>query len=281
MEVLVEADDGHRFALFLVAAEGDGPVVLFFPAMGVRAEKYVTLGQAFGERGCCFAIAELRGHGTSSLRAARGCNYGYREMVEHDWPAALAALRARFPDRGVVLMGHSLGGQLSCLYAAAHPGEIEAVVLTAACSVYYRNFHKRYAFRLLLAVIAPIVGLLGYFPGDRLGFARREGARVMRDWAHQGRTGRYRIAGSAYDYEALLAELALPVLAVSIDGDQFCPPAAVAHLCDKLVAAEVDRMHLDGFGEPGSGPHFAWLKRPGAIVATVLDWLSPQRAKTL
>jgi len=275
VEIEIEAADGHRFGMRVFAAETNGPVVLFSPAMGVRAEKYARLGEAFADAGVTFCAIDLRGHGTSSVRAARRCDYGYREMVEVDLPAALAAVKARFPSRAVYLMGHSLGGQMSCLFAAAHPDSVDGVILTAACSVYYRNYHIRLRFRFLLTVMGTIVSLFGYFPGDRLRFARREGATVMRDWAYQGRTGRYRIIGSARDYEALLGAVPVPVLAVSMVGDLFAPPAAVDHLCAKLRRATVTREHLRiGDPSPGSAPHFTWLKHPVPIVAAVKDWLS-------
>ena len=58
---------------------------------------------------------DLRGQGRSSERASHFADFGYREMVEIDLPAAIAALRGRYPNRPLLLVGHSLGGQLATL----------------------------------------------------------------------------------------------------------------------------------------------------------------------
>lgn len=54
---------------------------------------------------------ELRGQGTSSLRAGRDCNWGYEDAIRNDWPAMVAAVRERSGGRPLYLFGHSLGRQ--------------------------------------------------------------------------------------------------------------------------------------------------------------------------
>ena len=75
---------------------------------------------------------------------------------------------------------------------------------------------------------------LGYFPGDQLGFGGKAARTQIRDWSHQGATGKYRPQGANFDYEAALKQLDIPVLAISIDGDQFAPWEAIAHLFGKF-----------------------------------------------
>lgn len=72
-----------------------------------------------------------------------------------------------------------------------------------------------------------------------------------------------------------LAALRLPVLAVSIDGDRYAPPAAVDQLCAKMGSAEVERWHFDpaAAGQRGIN-HFRWARQPDPIVARVRAWVA-------
>lgn len=56
---------------------------------------------------------DLRGHGTSSVRTGRGVDFGYETMVARDWPASIWVARECCSAGPIVLLGHSLGGQLS------------------------------------------------------------------------------------------------------------------------------------------------------------------------
>ncbi len=277
----VETPDGHRFRIMCYHGERaeQAPLLLIWPAMGTRARNYKLLAEALCQRGCWAAVAELRGHGTSSLRARHGCDYGYREMLRQDWEMAVQSLERAYPGRPLYLVGHSLGGQLSLLYAALQPQRTAGVILLAACSVYYRCYGRRsWPFRVLLTMVRPLVGVFGYFPGKRLGFAGREGAQVMRDWASQGKSGRYRIRGEREDMEALLARLRKPVLAIEFVADQLAPPAAVTHLLNKLDQAEISRFSFDVDDARQGHEHFDWFRSPFPIADHVVSWIKARKS---
>jgi len=245
------------------------------PAMGVPASKYRKLGQSLASRNIIFVVADLRGHGTSSIRASRKNDYGYDEMLNLDMCTAVTTLKARYPNRPLYLVGHSLGGQLSCLYAAAGKERVAGVVLVAACSVYYRHFGRvKYGLRFLFTLVRPVVTCWGYFPGKRLGFAGREATRVMRDWTHQGRTGKYQILNNSCDYETHLARMQHPLLALSFAEDTFAPQAAVTHLTQKMRQAEVTQHHVTlPRGESQKSTHFTWLYQPDPVADRIESWL--------
>jgi predicted alpha/beta hydrolase len=254
---------------------GRGPLVIM-PAMGVAARFYRDLAQGFAAGGRPVVIGELRGHGDSGVTAGRGVDFGYREMIEEDWPLALLAARRQWPERAPVLLGHSLGGQLSLLYAARHPQAVAAVVTIASCSVHHAGFDGVGALAVwgYVRFARLVADGLGYFPGHRLGFAGREARGVIRDWAAQSATGRYELGGGATDWEALLAAATTPTLIASIDSDRFAPRRAVDNLAAKLVAAPVTRAHWASadLGDPRFD-HFTWAKRPAGVIARVEAWL--------
>jgi predicted alpha/beta hydrolase len=263
------------FRLFRSDA-AEAPLVLCLSALGVRAAYYEPLARALAAHGCHALTADLRGLGESSVRPGRGCDFGYRELVEEDLPALFAsAARVVGPVPRIVL-GHSLGGQLGLLHASAHPGSTTAVALVASGAIDFRGFPFPSNLKILASVHAVrlVSSVLGYFPGSKLGFGGTEARTVMRDWARNGRTGEWRLAGSSRDYEALLASLGLPVLAVSFEEDAYAPRGAVAKLLAKVAGAKVTHWHL-GARELGldSIGHFDWVKKSAPVVARLAPWI--------
>lgn len=112
--------DQHRFdATIYPPADAAAPVLIFFSALGTPAKVYRHLGRALSQAGVQVCAPDWRGIGSSSVRAARASDFGYRHLVELDMAAAIAGVRQRFPQAAIWLSGHSLSGQLALLAAAA------------------------------------------------------------------------------------------------------------------------------------------------------------------
>lgn len=255
----------------------EAPIALLVPAMGVEARFYRRLAQPLAQRRIRLVISELRGHGRSDVRPGRHLDFGYASMIEHDLPAAVDAIEARFPDAERWLLGHSLGGQLSALFCATHPDRVAAFVTVAACSIHWRAYPGHLQLPILIStqLAAVIARSLGSFPGHRLGFAGHEAQGVIRDWARQARSGRYRLSGSGIDYERVLAGCTTPGLLLSLQGDEaFAPPSAVAHLASKLPPRCVHRHLEDRALSELPRTHFDWVRTPGVVLDAVIPWLS-------
>ncbi len=270
----VRSSDGAECdATVFAAADASAPVLLIWPAMGTSARFYQPLAEALAASGLNAVTADLRGIGSSSLRASRRVDFGYARMAEQDWPAAVATVRARFPGAPLYLLGHSLGGQLSALYAAADSRHVAGVLLIACSSVYYRGWSglRRWSLLALTQTAALLASLLGYFPGKRLGFAGTEAKTVMLDWAQLARSGRFQLRGTQTDYEAALRQLRRPVLGISFEHDDFAPHAAAQNLLEKIPAARHLKLSAQDSGAKLN--HFNWVKRPDLIVPRIKDWL--------
>jgi predicted alpha/beta hydrolase len=230
----VTTADKHNFALRWTPAESAGQprVILICPALGVRASYYDGVALALARSGVTAVVMELRGQGTSSLRAGRGTDWGYEDHVRHDWPAAIAAVQEKFPGAPLYLFGHSLGGQLSALFMARNPTVASGLILVACGTNDHRSwpFPTRYKVLVQMELVAGLARALGYFPGHRVGFGDRQARQEMLDWAFNGRYGRFQPAGAAVDYEAALATLKTSVWAFSLEGDALAPRESTARL---------------------------------------------------
>jgi predicted alpha/beta hydrolase len=245
-------------------------------ALGTPAKVYRHLGKEMAQHGVQLCTPDWRGIDSSSIRAGRTSDFGYRHLVEFDIPALIAAVRQRVPRAPIWLGGHSLGGQMALLAAAGNPVHIAGVVLIASGSVHlpcYRG-KLRCGVRLLTTLSSIIGPVLGYFPGARVGFGGREAAGLMHDWSHVARTGEYRLVGSQLDYEHKLSELDMPVLAITFAADSWAPAQATQALLTKVAFRKPVHLHWNASKtEDIAVDHYSWIKRPSLVAPTIIQFI--------
>lgn len=249
------------------AGRPDAPVVLLWPAMGVRASYYTPFVAALRAAGLAVVVTDLRGTGDSTPAPSRTSRYGYPELVD-DVGAVLESLKSRLDGRTRLLLGHSLGGQAALLHLAVSGGQVDGLVLVAAGVPYWRRYRGRRRLLVLpgAQLINAVAGMLGSWPG--WGFGGRQARGVIRDWAHIVRTGRFpRLDG--IDAEAAVRTVRTPVLAISVEGDPLTPHETLDELCAKLTAAPVRRERYAGTAADGPLNHFTWVRASTGIAARV------------
>jgi predicted alpha/beta hydrolase len=257
------------------------PVMLLLPAMGVAARFYEPFAREL-EHACGATVLaiDLPGQGKSPLRASAGHDYGYREVVEVCIPDAVRRAAADHPGRPLILVGHSLGGQLGLIATAQLASTLRGLVLIAAGTAHWRAWPRGSRWRAAMTVhaIRIAAALLPWYPGERLGFGGNQSRRFMRDWSFNAVGGRYRLEGSTRspdDLEHALEAVRLPLLALSLHGDPVAPPGALAELLAKLPNAEVTHETLDGVAtDPPWRRHFSWARQPAGVHECLSRWLA-------
>ncbi len=269
--IALQAADGHRFGLLACIPDNPRRSLLWLPALGVSARHYLPLAQALSARGVAVFLHEWRGHGSSSLRAGRDCNWGYRELLLLDLAASRALVASRLPGLPRVAGGHSLGGQLACCLAGIDPGAAGTLWLAGSGAPWWRAFPPRQRFWLPMAYrfLPWLAERAGRLPGHRIGFGGNEARGVMRDWAGTALSGRYAAPGLP-DLEAAMAALQVEVRAALFSDDWLAPASSLAYLLSKLPRARAERRSFDG-GELGvRADHFQWMRAPEPVA----DWFS-------
>lgn len=265
----VRSADGAEADLRLVLPPSPKAALYLLPALGVGIRPNEQFASALAMQGVAVAIHEWRGLGNSNLRAARACDWGYRELLELDIPAGLAAAEAALPGARWSIAGHSLGGQLALIQAALRPGRFDRVHVLASGMPDWRAYPRLRGLGIWAALhFMPLSAiLLGHYPGARLGFAGREARGLIRDWSHSGRHARYRLREAGIDPESALCAFRGEVHAVHLASDWLCPRAALQRLVEKTPGADwrIDTLHDAEFA-PRRADHFGWLKTPGPVV---------------
>ncbi|GAA5048784.1 alpha/beta hydrolase family protein [Nocardia callitridis] len=279
--VPIQMPDGSTVPVRLIPAEGahrhpvtpdmPRPVLVIVPGLGVPGGYYEPFATGLAERGFDVAIGELRGNGDSRPKPSLASTFGYHELVSVDFPAIFGAVRDRFPQSTPYLVGHSMGGQLGVLYAARVRGRLGGLVLLASGTPYHRGFRGLSGPGMLLgtAAVSLTANLAGVWPGDRvsMGFGRQSRV-LMSDWARLARTGRFVPVGADIDYEERIGRLKLPVLSITMTGDDLSPAGAAAHLLAKLPKADVTTWH-----QPQPLGHNGWIRQNVSTIDRIEKWL--------
>ncbi len=262
-------------------ASAAAPGVLVVPALGVPARHYLALGEALQALGLSAAIMDLRGVGSSSVRARRGIDWGYLDLVDVELNTLFRLAGERWPGAPLHWLGHSLGGQLCLLHQARHTEQrADSVILAASGSPWVTTFDP--PMRWLVHAFALLVGFsskrLGVFRGDWFRFGGPQGARLMTQWSRFCRSGRLGCLGAEnWDADAALARLHRPLLGLSMAGDTYAPLRSTQRLADMTDGGfDLQRIeHVDGH-RPG---HFRWLRHPAEPAARVVAHIRSRAAE--
>lgn len=278
--VSIKTQNGSTVPLWVHAPEQPSKhVVLLAPALGIPAGFYKKLCAELARLGISTVCLEQRGNGESPYRPGDGSRFGLQEYLQQDLPAAMSYIDDTFmqgpaaPE--LVLAGHSLGGHMMGLYAAQNPGKVTKLIRLACGFPYYGDFKGTASvFVRLLVLILPIVTkILGYFPGNRMGFGGREYRDLMLDWRVWAKDGRYLINGID-DLEDSLHKLTGKVLSIAFEKDTMSSEAATNRGLSYFKDAEVTRITL-GVREQGDHlGHINWARGPSGTAHAILNWLN-------
>lgn len=268
----LEAADGHRWQVYACSPTNPVATVLWLSALGVGARHYLPLAEALARRGVATFLHEWRGAGSSSLRAGRNCNWGYRELLELDIAASAHAVDRAYPGLPSILGGHSLGGQLAACRLALAPGTASQLWLVGSGAPYWRAFPLPHRAGLPLAYrfLPWLADRNGALPGRRLGFGGREARGVMRDWSRTALTGTYAADGLESDLEAGMTAAQPQVRAVVFERDWYAPRSSLGHLLSKMPQADTQVMSFGDASLGARADHFQWMRSPDPVA----DWLS-------
>jgi predicted alpha/beta hydrolase len=239
----------------LYANDAAETVVLVFPAMGVPASYYERFAKSLVDNGFEVFVAELAGT-------------DYAELADHVG-ATLAALAQRRLGRRTVLLGHSLGGQVCALHLARSGARVDGLVLIAVGIPYWRVYGPRGLGVLgFTQTINAISLLLRRWPG--WGFGGRQPRGVIRDWAY---TGRHGVFPRHLQAEHRLPDVEVDLLSITVDDDQYTPPATTGHLVRKLSRARVTQARLTSADAGMPLDHFKWVKAGATLGPVIQQWL--------
>lgn len=270
-ELEARTADGVTLRIDRVAARpmGDGErrgaVVLLHAMMTdgryFGARRAGSFAASLADAGFDVYVPDFRGHGRSRPPHARGGTWSFDDLVELDLPALVgaAAAASSCAPTDLAILGHSLGGLVTC--AALGTGRIPAprVLVLAATSVWLGETLVRKA---IMGVYRRAAHLLGYAPIRtlRLGTADESRGYVdqLTNWA---RTGRW-LSLRGIDYQAALSAITVPTHSFVGDGDWMCRPRDAEAIIGRIRTSEALRIVGVKHGDALDPDHFELFTRP-------------------
>lgn len=261
--------------------------LMIAPAMGAPARSFRSVARTLSRIGHPVVLLDHRGSGPNALSPSRKVDFGVEEYLRRDWPAALDWIEKTYPGQKPFLIGHSFGGQLNSIFAGQNPDRIGGLVNLCAVWIHFRYLGdlpvqlRGLAFYLVMRLAANVIG---YAPGDKVGWGSRFAVQHIRDWSSWGILGRYKYKGG--DGRAALRRVRQPTLAISFSDDvRLGPKPACDRFCSEMTSADLTRWHLtpEELGRE-KVDHFGALKSCDALWLLVADWIdvvsSPETKKT-
>lgn len=225
-DITFETSDGFPLHGTLMRGTGDGPLALISSAAAVPRGFYARFAEHLVARhGFHAALTyDYRGVASSQLPPDWKRRPLMRDWAHFDMPAALQRLEMEAPDRPVVGIGQSFGGQVLALGGRSE--RFSRYLMVATMTGYWGNTKPRLrVFSQMNLVGVPLALLLGKVPG-RIGLGQTLPGSIFREWARWGRHPEYFFADPTMDAARRFGEVETPILAIGLTDDPWGTPRA-------------------------------------------------------
>ena len=270
------ASDGYELAVTRFPAEGRAwATLLCAGAMGVRQDFYAPFARFLAQHGVHVLTFDYRGMGWSRRGNLGGFPATVTDWTDKDFNAMLGEARKAASDLPLMLLGHSLGGQI--FGAAPDNAGVRASLHVTAGSGWYRfNERMRFQVRLIWFVLMPLLTpLFGYFPGKTLRIVGDLPKGVARQWRRWCLSPDY-LLSEGEGVRAAFARVHAPIRSYSFTDDALITQRAIDSLHDFYVNARVTRRHVSpaDLGAKSIG-HFGFFseRHRDTLWQEALDWL--------
>ncbi len=226
-----------------VAGNAD-KIIIIAPATGVLQSFYKNIAGFFRENNITTITFDYSGigrslHGTIKNESSCLGTWGNRDLE-----AVIRHATENFPGHKIILLGHSIGGQLIGL--APSSGRAAKIILIGAQSGYWKYWKglsriRMWAYWFLLVPV--LTKLFGYFPSKK--FSRMENIpkNAAQQWAKWCRSREYLFADIPRT-NLYFDKTACELTAIRMSDDFFAPKEAVEWLTAKYSNARIKDIYL-------------------------------------
>jgi predicted alpha/beta hydrolase len=276
---MIPTADGVCLAASVYFAQrAEQGVAVFLSATGACRGRYADFALHLAALGWNAVTFDYRSIGESFMATDDVDKASMQAWGERDLDAVIAWAKERFPAQRLVLIGHSIGGQIIPL--ASNHDQVDAVLMVAAQKGHWRLWPapQKYAVWGFFRLYIPLcLRLFGHVPLRFAGLCSLAPA-VAKDYARWTLHLPYRDADGG-DLTSRFANLRAPVLALSFEDDkQYAPRAAVDFLLQRyFLSAPCWRSHIDpkklGLKPMGHSGFFERSSCPSCLWAEAAEWL--------
>jgi predicted alpha/beta hydrolase len=223
------------------------------------AQRDDSFAKTFAAAGYDVVVPDFRGHGRSTPPRAGQGDWSFDDLVELDLPAIVAS--AGCAPSELVIVGHSLGGLVTCAALAIGAIPSPRLVLLPATAVWLLGADGDLRRRALMSTYRHVTALLGRAPirALRIGTAdeSRTFVKQLTGWTRAAKWTSLR----GVDYLAGMRDITTRVLPFSGAGDWMCTPADARGFAAHLPNTEPLRVVGKQHGDALDPDHFQLITR--------------------
>lgn len=242
--------DGFELAGTRFMPSGAPKAIIVLPsAMGVKQDFYAPFAHFLAEQGFTVLTFDYRGMGQSipekHRRSLRGFHADLFVWAERDYNAAVRTARTWHDEVPLLVIGHSLGGQLPGLLPDNHL--IDGIVTVASGSGYWRDNApqlKRFVWFMWYFAVPLYTRLFGYFPGKKVKKVGDLPKGVIFQWSKWCRSPHYVIDHSGSPIRSGYEKIRVPMLSLSFTDDELMSRRSIDSLHDFYRNAPVERRYI-------------------------------------
>lgn len=224
-------------------------VVLISPATAVPQGFYARFARYLAAQHRLIVFTyDYRGIGESRGDTVRGLRASMRDWGEQDFAGAVAWIRAQYPDRPLLGVGHSFGGHTLAMSDAALQLSGALTFGTQLAWTGHWPLHKRARVELTLRAFPLLTALYGYLPGW-MGLREDLPAGVARQWSRWCLQRNYFLDDHP-EYGDRLSRLGYPVRVYGATDDDFAPPPGIRAYAQHIPRAEAHILSPAAMGQP-------------------------------
>lgn len=240
-------------------------IAILLPAIGITIDKYQKLIALLNQANIAIITADYPGYAKNLPKVDRHHSYGYADLIEQFIPALVADAKQFAMSKTPTFIGHSLGAHIATLYAQHHPCNVIGI---ATGNIFYKHWQGKARYKMLATAYTfrLLVNTLGYLPGDKIGFGKREAKGLINDFASIVIRGNYRHIVADY-HKSNAANLFL-----QIQGDQWAPMTSIVALTNLYHYPHVEQIKLPT--DIKGNPHSVWLKAPEIVISKISQFLN-------
>lgn len=239
----IQTGKGHSISASLYDA-GTRSVLIIASATGVKKEFYKKLAEYISSHGTTVITFDYYGIGASLNEPIKNISVTAAEWGSNDLEAVIQWANNHYPGAIIIVLGHSIGGQLIGLAPSATG--LKRIVLVAAQTGYWnywpgiRKYQMWANWNLLFPVLTRVVG---YMPSKKFSGMEHLPKGVALQWSKWCSSVNY-MFDDIPPAQLYFHKITAPVVAISIENDPYAPKKAVNWLTEKYNSQVFKSLHL-------------------------------------